>query len=102
MADIKPQVYKDDRPAEYFTRFHERNRRRGPDWVYRLARVLLTPLTILFYRCRAIGTGHVPDRPVILAPNHFPNWDHFSAAVHLRRNARFMPKSQLSSNPVHT
>ena len=23
MADIKPQVYKDPRPAEYFTRFHE-------------------------------------------------------------------------------
>ena len=30
MAEIKPQVYKDPRPAEYFTRFHERARRRGP------------------------------------------------------------------------
>jgi len=102
MPDIKPQVYKDDRPAEYFTRFHERNRRRGPDWVYRLARVILTPLTILFYRCRAIGTGNVPDGPVILAPNHFSNWDHFFVAVYLRRNVRFMAKSQLFTNPVIT
>ena len=31
---MKAQVYKDPRPAEHFTRFHERTRSRRPDWVY--------------------------------------------------------------------
>jgi 1-acyl-sn-glycerol-3-phosphate acyltransferase len=103
MADIKPQVYKDPRPAEHFTPFHERARSRGPDWVYDLARVLLTPLTLLFYRARAIGTENVPAAgPVILAPNHFSQWDHFFAGVFLRRRIRFMAKSQLFGPPVLT
>ena len=32
---MKPQVYIDPRPAEYFTQFHERTRTQRPDWVYR-------------------------------------------------------------------
>ena len=40
--DLKPQVYKDPRPAEYFDRFHERSRTHEPDWVYDLARIILT------------------------------------------------------------
>jgi 1-acyl-sn-glycerol-3-phosphate acyltransferase len=103
MAQIKPQVYKDPRPASYFTPFHERARSRGPDWVYDLARVLLTPPTLLLYRARAIGTEHVPATgPVILAPNHFSQWDHFFAAVYLRRKVRFMAKSQLFTPPFLT
>jgi 1-acyl-sn-glycerol-3-phosphate acyltransferase len=103
MAEIKPQVYKDPRPAEYFTRFHQRARTREPDWVYELARVVLTPITLLFYRARAIGTEHVPaSGPVILAPNHFSQMDHFFAGVYLRRKVRFMAKSQLFTNPVLT
>jgi 1-acyl-sn-glycerol-3-phosphate acyltransferase len=103
MADIKPQVYKDPRPASYFTRFHERARSRGPDWVYDLARIILTPPTILIYRARAIGSEHVPQTgPVILAPNHFSQWDHFFAAVYLRRKVRFMAKSQLFAPPFLT
>ena len=101
MADIKPQVYKDPRPAEYFTRFHERSRTEEPDWVYDVARMILTPPTLLFYRARAIGAENVPTSgPVILAPNHFSQWDHFFAAVYLRRKVRFMAKSQLFTNPV--
>jgi len=101
MADIKPQVYKDPRPAEYFTRFHERSRIREPDWVYDFARMILTPPTLLFYRARAIGAENVPrSGPVILAPNHFSQWDHFFAAVYVRRKVRFMAKSQLFTNPV--
>jgi 1-acyl-sn-glycerol-3-phosphate acyltransferase len=101
MPDIKPQVYKDPRPAEYFTRFHERSRTHEPDWVYDLARVILTPPTLLVYRARPIGVEHVPTTgPVILAPNHFSQWDHFFAGVFLRRKVRFMAKSQLFSNPV--
>jgi 1-acyl-sn-glycerol-3-phosphate acyltransferase len=96
MAEIKPQVYKDPRPAEYFTRFHERARTRDADWVYDVARIVLTPPTLLAYRAWAIGTENVPSSgPVILAPNHFSNWDHFFAAVYLRRKVRFMAKSQL-------
>ena len=103
MADIKPQVYEDDRPAEYFTRFHERNRRRGPDWIYGVVRMILTPPSLTFYRCRAIGAENVPaSGAVILAPNHFSNWDHFFAGVYIRRKVRFMAKSQLFTNPVIT
>jgi 1-acyl-sn-glycerol-3-phosphate acyltransferase len=101
MAEIKPQVYKDPRPASYFTRFHERARSRGPDWVYDVCRVILTPPTILIYRARAIGSEHVPQTgPVILAPNHFSQWDHFFAAVYLPRKVQFMAKSQLFTNPA--
>ncbi len=100
MAEIKPQLYTDPRPAEYFTRFHERARTREPDWVYEVVRMLLTPTTMALYRCWAIGTENVPAGPVILAPNHFSQWDHFFCGVYLRRKVRFMAKSQLFSNPL--
>jgi 1-acyl-sn-glycerol-3-phosphate acyltransferase len=100
MTDLKPQVYKDPRPAEYFTRFHERARTHQADWVYDFCRMVLTPPTMLTYRTAGIGTSNVPIRgPVILAPNHFSQWDHFFAAVYLRRKVRFMAKSQLFKNP---
>jgi 1-acyl-sn-glycerol-3-phosphate acyltransferase len=96
--DMKPQVYKDPRPPETFTRFHERARR-GVGYVYNLARVILTLPTILIYRSRAIGIENVPARgPVIVAPNHFSQMDHFFAAVYLPRKLQFMAKSQLFSN----
>ena len=91
---MKPQVYVDPRPAEYFTRFHERVRSRRPDWVYRATRVLLTPLLLAGYRFRAIGVENVPLRgPVILAPNHFSFFDHFFAGVLIPREVQFMAKS---------
>jgi 1-acyl-sn-glycerol-3-phosphate acyltransferase len=103
MAEIKPQVYKDPRPVEYFQRFHERARSREPDWVYEMVRLLLTPPALLLYRTRAIGTENVPaSGPVLLAPNHFSQMDHFFAAVYLRRKVRFMAKSQLFGPPVLT
>jgi len=100
--DMKPQVYKDPRPAEMFTRFHE-SARRGVGWVYDVARVILTLPTILIYRTRAIRVENVPrSGPVILTPNHFSQWDHFFAAVYLPRKVQFMAKSQLFTNPVIT
>jgi 1-acyl-sn-glycerol-3-phosphate acyltransferase len=103
MPELKPQVYKDSRPADYFDRYHDRARRRGPDAIYDVARVILTPPTLFFYRARAIGTEHVPaSGAVILAPNHFSQWDHFFAAVYLRRKICFMAKSQLFTNPIIT
>ena len=96
---MKPQVYKDPRPAETFTRFHERARQ-GVGYIYDLVRVILTLPTILLYRARAIGVENVPaSGPVIVTPNHFSQMDHFFAAVYLRRKVQFMAKSQLFTNP---
>lgn len=101
MEEMRPQVYRDPRPAEYFARFHERARTREPDWIYGLARAVLSPPTIAVFRTRALGLGNVPrDAPAILAPNHFSAWDHFFAGVYLRRPLRFMAKSQLFKHPV--
>src|ERR687886_2908918 len=98
---LKPQVYKDPRPAEYFTRFHERARSRRPDWVYDLVRLLLTPYVLLFFRARCIDSDNVPpDGPAIVAPNHFSFLDHFFVAVYLRRKVQFMAKSQLFKWPM--
>src|SRR5690606_2745581 len=103
MAEIKEQVYKDPRPAEYFDQFHERSRSKEPNWVYEMVRAILTPIALLFYRTRAIGTENVPaEGPVLLAPNHFSQMDHFFAGVYLRRRIRFMAKSQLFGPPILT
>ena len=98
---MKPQVYKDPRPAEFFTRFHERTRRRSADFVYQLVRIVLTPYLLLFYRTRCIGSDHVPlEGGAVIAPNHFSFLDHFFVAVYLRRKVYFMAKSQLFTNPI--
>ena len=104
MPEIKQQVYRDERPAEYFAQFHERARRgEQGGWVYNVVRLILTLPTVLFYRTRAIGTENVPESgPVLLAPNHFSQMDHFFCGVFLRRKIRFMGKSQLFGPPVLT
>ncbi len=102
MSELKPQVYKDDRPAEYFDQFHARARK-GVGWTYPLVRAIVTPICLLLYRARAIGVKNVPKTgPLILAPNHFSQMDHFFAGVYLRRQVRFMAKSQLFGPPVLT
>jgi 1-acyl-sn-glycerol-3-phosphate acyltransferase len=101
LAQMKPQVYKDPRPAEYFTRFHERSRRRNPDVMYEIVRVVLSPLIWTLWRGRSIASDHVPPAgPVILAPNHFSFLDHFFLAAFQRRKVRFMAKSQLFKRPM--
>jgi 1-acyl-sn-glycerol-3-phosphate acyltransferase len=98
---VKPQVYKDPRPAEHFTRFHERVRRRRPDWVYQMVRIVLTPYLLFFYRARVIDTDKVPiDGPTIIVPNHFSFLDHFFIAAFIRREVNFMAKSQLFKRPM--
>ena len=98
---MKPQVYLDPRPAEFFTKYHERVRRGRPDYMYRVVRIVLTPIILLFYRYRAIDVSNIPERgPVLIAPNHFSFWDHFFVAVLLRREVHFMAKSQLFKPPV--
>ncbi|MGC1166215.1 MAG: lysophospholipid acyltransferase family protein [Solirubrobacterales bacterium] len=102
MAEMKPQTYKDPRPAEYFTRFHTAARK-GVGWTYAFARIVLTLPTLLIYRVRAIGLENVPRQgALVLAPNHFSQMDHFFAGVYLRRKIRFMAKSQMFGPPVLT
>lgn len=100
-SELRPQNYKDERPASAFSRFHERARTRDPGWTYELVRMVTTPISLLFYRARAIEVDNVPaSGPVILAANHFSNMDHFLAGVYLRRKIRFLAKSQLFGNRI--
>jgi 1-acyl-sn-glycerol-3-phosphate acyltransferase len=102
MPDIKPQVYRDDRPAEYFDQFHAAARE-GVGWTYTLVRLIVSLPTLLLYRTRAIGVENVPKSgPLVLAPNHFSQMDHFFVGLYLRRKIRFMAKSQLFGPPVLT
>jgi 1-acyl-sn-glycerol-3-phosphate acyltransferase len=98
---MKPQVYVDPRPAEFFDGYHERVRSGRPDGMYRIVRIVLTGPCWLLYRAMALGTERVPERgPLILAPNHFSNLDHFFLAMFLRREVQFMAKSQLFKFPI--
>ncbi len=100
-GQLKPQVYKDQRPAEHFTRFHTRTRAKRPNWMYEAVRLVLTPYLLFFFRTRAIDPDKVPaDGPAIVAPNHFSFLDHFFVAVYLRRKVQFMAKSQLFKGPL--
>jgi 1-acyl-sn-glycerol-3-phosphate acyltransferase len=102
MGEMKPQVYKDPRPAEYFTEFHQAARK-GVGWTYTFVRIIVTLPTILLYRVRGISVRNVPKHgPLVLAPNHFSQMDHFLVGVYLRRKVRFMAKSQMFGPPVLT
>ena len=97
-GDLKPQVYKDPRPAEYFDRFHAKARK-GPNLMYDVVRMVVTPICLFFFRTRAIGVENVPlTGRVIITPNHFSQMDHFLAGVYMRRKVQFMAKSQLFGN----
>ena len=94
-VELKPQVYRDPRPTEYFAPFHQRVRAGEPDAVYEVARVLTVTHAIVTYRARGFGSENVPAGPVILAPNHASFMDHFFVGGFLRRRVQFMAKSQL-------
>jgi len=94
-VELKPQVYRDPRPKEYFDQFHARARRGPAGWTYELTRYFLVPYLLVVFRTRAIATENVPNGPVILAPNHGSFMDHFFAGAYIRRRVRFMAKSQL-------
>ena len=94
--ELKPQRYKDPRPAELFQPIHEWSRTHAAGWIYEAVRMILTPIALFLYRTRAISVANVPaDGAFILAPNHFSNMDHFFCGVYIRRKIRFMAKSQL-------
>lgn len=101
-VELKPQVYRDPRPEEYFRPFHDRARREEAGWTYEFTRFFVVPYSLLAFRARGIATYNVPNGPVILAPNHGSFMDHFFAGAFVRRRVRFMAKSQLFKPGVAT
>jgi 1-acyl-sn-glycerol-3-phosphate acyltransferase len=94
-VELKPQVYKDPRPPEYFDQFHAIARRGEAGWTHEATRFTTVPYSLLVFRLRAIGTENVPNGAVILTPNHGSFMDHMFTGGLLRRRVRFMAKSQL-------
>ena len=100
-VELKPQVYKDPRPAEFFLPFHERVRDHPPEWIYEVVRVVTTLNALITFRGRGYGSENVPNGPVILAPNHASFMDHFFTGAFVRKHVQFMAKSQLfGSGPL--
>jgi 1-acyl-sn-glycerol-3-phosphate acyltransferase len=98
LVPMKEQVYKDQRPAEHFTQFHDRTRSREPDHWYEIVRTLTTLWGYIAFRARCLDANNVPaEGSVIIAPNHFSFMDHFLVGMFIRRRIRFMAKSQLFS-----
>jgi 1-acyl-sn-glycerol-3-phosphate acyltransferase len=95
-VELKPQIYKDPRPKEYFDRFHELVRSREPEAAsYEVVRIVTVLHALITFRARGIGSENVPNGPVILAPNHASFMDHFFTGAFVRRRVQFMAKSQL-------
>ena len=93
--ELKPQVYKDPRPKEYFDEFHARVRDHEPEPIYEVVHLLTMLHALITFRARGIGTENVPNGPVILAPNHASFMDHFFTGAFIRRRVQFMGKSQM-------
>jgi 1-acyl-sn-glycerol-3-phosphate acyltransferase len=99
-VELKAQVYKDPRPAEFFMPFHERVRDHPPEWIYEVVRVVTGLNALITYRARSYGSENGPNGPVILAPNHASFMDHFFAGAFVRRHVQFMAKSQLFGSGI--
>jgi len=94
-VELKPQIYKDARPKEFFDEYHERVRDHEPEPVYEFVRTVTMLWALTAYRARGFGTEKVPNGPVILAPNHASFMDHFFTGAFIRRRVQFMGKSQM-------
>jgi 1-acyl-sn-glycerol-3-phosphate acyltransferase len=94
-VELKPQIYKDPRPKEFFDEYHERVRDHEPEPVYELVHAVTMLWALTAYRARGFGTENVPNGPVILAPNHASFMDHFFTGAFIRRRVQFMGKSQM-------
>jgi 1-acyl-sn-glycerol-3-phosphate acyltransferase len=95
-VELKPQIYKDPRPAEHFDHYHTLVRDHEPEAkVYEVVRIATVLWALIAYRARGFGSENVPNGPVILAPNHASFMDHFFTGAFIRRRVQFMGKSQL-------
>ena len=98
---MREQNYKDPRPAEYFDLYYEWPMTHKPGWVYDAARVVMSLYVWILFRARQSRAERVPTSgPVIFAPNHFSNIDHFFVGAFTRRKLQFMAKSQLYKGPM--
>ncbi len=96
LVALKAQVYKDERPSEYFDRFYEHTNTKKPGLTYTVVRVISVLYARTFNRIRGIDSENIPSTgAVIIAPNHFSHVDHFYAGASTRRKLQFMAKSQL-------
>src|SRR5262249_52999855 len=101
LTKIREQVYRDTRGAEDFTRFHERTRRRGPDWMYQAVRIVLTAYVLIPFRTHSIDSDKArASGPLTPAPNPPSFMDPFFPAAFIRRKVQFMAKSQLFRFPL--
>jgi 1-acyl-sn-glycerol-3-phosphate acyltransferase len=95
-VEIKAQRYRDERPKEFFDKYHQRVRAGEPEAkVYEIVRIVTVLHALITFRARSIGSQNVPLGPLILAPNHASFMDHFFAGAFVRRRIQFMAKSQL-------
>jgi 1-acyl-sn-glycerol-3-phosphate acyltransferase len=101
LVKIKEQVYIDPRPAELFTKYHVRTRQKEPGPAYDFVRLVTSLVGVGFYRTVAYGTERIPSSgPLVIAPNHFSNFDHFFMGLGTRRKIHFMAKSQMFKPPI--
>jgi 1-acyl-sn-glycerol-3-phosphate acyltransferase len=101
LVKIKEQVYLDPRPAELFDRYHARTRAKEPGPAYEAVRFVTSLVGVGFYRTVAYGTERIPrSGPLVIAPNHFSNFDHFFMGLGTRRKIHFMAKSQMFTPPI--
>jgi 1-acyl-sn-glycerol-3-phosphate acyltransferase len=84
------------------SRLLERARERGVNRVvYWLARAILQPFFLVYFRMQRIGREHVPaSGPVIIASNHRSFMDPFVIGMMLRRPTYFVAKTELFHNPI--
>jgi 1-acyl-sn-glycerol-3-phosphate acyltransferase len=100
-VEIKPQRYRDERPKEFFDKYHARVRAGEPEaHVYEIVRIATVLHALITFRARGIGSENVPIGPLILAPNHASFMDHFFTGAFVRRRIQFMAKSQLFASAV--
>jgi 1-acyl-sn-glycerol-3-phosphate acyltransferase len=95
-VELKPQVYRDERPKEFFDSFHAIVRDHPPETkVYEQVRIITQLNALITFRAHGLHSENVPNGPVILAPNHASFMDHFFTGAFIRRRVQFMGKSQL-------
>jgi len=96
LVQIKEQVYRDPRPLSELQRYYDWPLTHKPDWMYEVVRSTTSLYSWIFFRATCIDSQKVPTSgPVVFAPNHFSNLDHFFLGAATRRKVQFMGKSQL-------
>lgn len=96
LVQIKKQVYKDPRPLSELQKYYDWPLTHKPDWIYELVHSCSSVYAWLFFRTTVIDSHKIPTSgPLIMAPNHASNADHFFLGSATRRKVQFMGKSQL-------